>query len=765
MFPYPSGNLHMGHVRVYTISDAMARFFRMCGKNVLHPMGWDAFGLPAENAARERGIPADKWTESNIEKMKQQLEKLGCSFDWRRELATCSPEYYKWTQYLFLRLYREGLAYQREALVNWDPVDETVLADEQVDENGCSWRSGAKVEKRLLRQWFIRTTRFAKELLEGLDNPILEDWRDIVKLQKHWIGDCNGYSFDFAVVSHQADQQPPISTISVWTQKPELVKMSSFVAISKNHPLAQNCDGLAVQNPFTGQQIPFVIQEDEDFPPECNAFLGIPTLESLPEDLGAAEVLKKAQELRIGGFPVSSKLKDWLISRQRTWGTPIPIIHCPDCGPVPVPEESLPVTLENTQEDKVSCPKCKNPGAKREKDTMDTFVDSSWYFLRFLDSKNSQEIFRKDLVKSMPVDLYIGGKEHAVLHLYYARFMNHFLNSIGLVPEKEPFKRLLVQGMVMGRSFRVKGSGKYLPESEVEIIDEKRNKAMEKVSGKPVVVTWEKMSKSKLNGVDPEDVIEELGVDATRLVILGDVAPFSHRNWSRATFQGLINWQKRLWMTVHDFCLSRRADGKVEKSAQFAEEEAKLWDARNYYITGATFHFRHTHQLSVAISKMQGLTNSIRRAPPDVVQSGKEYQRALATQIIMLAPLAPHFASELWVRFASAVEKDDFLAWDEDVLHQRWPEVEAEYHLDLTAKVNGVELGVRKFPRRLLDAMTKEEATKTALTVPEVIKFIGEKKILDATVEFYPGLEIVVNVHAKFPPRQKEVEEKLQEMC
>uniref|UniRef100_A0A1B0D600 leucine--tRNA ligase n=1 Tax=Phlebotomus papatasi TaxID=29031 RepID=A0A1B0D600_PHLPP len=768
MFPYPSGNLHMGHVRVYTISDAMARFFRMCGKNVLHPMGWDAFGLPAENAAIQRGIPAQKWTESNIQNMKSQLEKLGCSFDWSREIATCQPEYYKWTQYLFLRLFREGLAYLREALVNWDPIDETVLADEQVDENGCSWRSGAKVEKRLLKQWFIRTTRFAKELLEGLDSSSLEDWRDIIKLQKHWIGDCDGYTFDFAVVSRHPEQKPAISTLNLWTQKPELLKVTCFVGISPTHPLAGNTENFKVMNPFTGQKIPIVVSEDGDFPPGCDAFLGTSTTDpGNPNE--AEEVLQKAQNLGIGGFPVSSKLKDWLISRQRVWGTPIPIIHCPDCGPVTVPEHSLPVTLQQIQEEHVSCPECNNPSARREKDTMDTFVDSSWYFLRFLDAKNNDEIFRKDLArKTMPVDLYIGGKEHAVLHLYYARFMNHFLHSIGLVPQSEPFRRLLVQGMVMGRSFRVKGTGKYLPESEVEILDEKRNKAVEKASRKPVVVTWEKMSKSKLNGVDPEEVFEELGIDTTRLVILGDVAPFSHRNWSRTTFPGLINWQKRLWMTVYDFCLLRQeaSSSEMPKDAKFAEEEAKLSDARNYYVKGATFHFRHTHQISVAISKMQGLTNSIRRAPKEVVQFGKEYQRTLGTQIIMLAPLAPHFASELWVRFSQGAQKNDAFDFDKDVLQQTWPEVDQEYELDLTAKVNSLELASKKIPRRILDRMTREEASKIALERDEIIKFIGNKKILNTIVEFYPGLEIVVNVIAEKSNRKKESSlEKQQQSC
>ncbi|XP_055690278.1 leucine--tRNA ligase, mitochondrial [Lutzomyia longipalpis] len=785
MFPYPSGNLHMGHVRVYTISDAMARFFRMCGKNVLHPMGWDAFGLPAENAARQRGIPANQWTESNIRNMKQQLQRLGCSFDWRREVATCHPGYYKWTQYLFVRLFRERLAYQREALVNWDSVDETVLANEQVDANGCSWRSGAKVEKRLLKQWFIRTTRFSKELLEGLDNPILEDWKDIVNLQKHWIGECDGYSFDFPILSCLPGQKPPISVLSIWIERPEMIKISSFVGVSPSHPLAAHCSNLVAVNPFTGQKIPLLVAEDSHFQPGCDVFLGIPTIreadkqlahnagieihtKSIPKASEAEEVIREARKLGIGGFPVSSKLKDWAISRQRLWGTPIPIIHCPACGPVPVPEDSLPVTLEMVQEEKAPCPECGQEG-KREKDTMDTFIDSSWYFLRFLDPRNDREIFRKDIAGStMPVNLYIGGKEHAVVHLYYARFMNHFLHSLGLVPHPEPFRRLLVQGMVMGKAFCVKESGKYLSESEVEIIDEKHNKAVERATGKPVRMSWEKMSKSKFNGVNPEDVIDELGIDTTRLVILGDAAPFTQRNWSRTTFPGMINWQRRLWMTVHDFCHLREeasAGRIISKSPEFAEEEAKISDARNFYVQGTTFHFRHTHMLSDAIRKMQGLTNSIRRVPQDVMQSSGEFQRALAAQIAMLAPIAPHFASELWVRFAAVAQKDEFVNLTDDVLQQKWPEVDQEYELGLVVKVNGLELATEKFPRKILDRMSKEEATQVALRQPKVIRFIKEKKIFSTEVVFYPGCRVVANmIVERSSGKKKEEAEKKQKV-
>lgn len=568
MFPYPSGNLHMGHVRVYTISDAMARFYRMRGHNVLHPMGWDAFGLPAENAAMQRGIAAADWTRTNITEMRAQFERLGCSFDWQREVATCDPTYYRWTQWLFLRLYAEGMAYQREALVNWDPVDQTVLADEQVDAQGCSWRSGAKVEKKLLKQWFVRTTKFAKQLLDGLADETLQDWRDIIKLQRHWIGECNGYSFEVPLAYGDrpgAADAIRLRNLSVWTDRPEDLRQATFVAVSAEHVLAKLCAqaggvlNVQVCNPFDGdRRLPVIVDADVEFQPGCDTYLGVAARR--PEDAAiavrlrlkfeptaavsehdGADVLRQAQQSNIGGWPVSSKLKDWPISRQRAWGTPIPIVHCDSCGAVPVPEHSLPVRLvdtvaQPTGDGTVTCPRCQSANARPETDTMDTFVDSSWYFLRYMDPHNSAEPFASDRAAALaPVDLYVGGKEHAVLHLYYARFVSHFLHSIGRVPQPEPFRRLLVQGMVMGRSYRVKGSGRYVTAAAVRVLDEKRGRAETLDTGEPVVMQWEKMSKSKHNGADPVEAIAEHGTDSIRLIMLGDVAPTSHRNWSESS--------------------------------------------------------------------------------------------------------------------------------------------------------------------------------------------------------------------------------------
>lgn len=779
MFPYPSGQLHMGHVRVYTISDAIARFYRLNGKNVFHPMGWDAFGLPAENAAIQRQIPADEWTKQNILHMKKQLSNLGCSFDWQSELATCDPSYYKWTQKLFLMLFNDGLAYQREATVNWDPVDKTVLADEQVDASGCSWRSGAKVEKKLLRQWFIKTTKFSEQLLAGLDDPLLEDWRDIVKLQKHWIGECDGWNFEL-----KAGNQP----ITVWSKTPQNLINAGFLAIKKDHLLNhQKIDegllDVLVKNPF-GSDLAVVVTSDVKFPPFNDVYIGVPTkneadfevaqkfgvrvesslpLEEFEED--QSWVLDKAKHLGIGGdYKVSSKLRDWLISRQRYWGTPIPIVHCKSCGAVPVKDEDLPVKLpdfdgkigqplsQNDEWLRCSCPKCGSAGARRESDTMDTFVDSSWYYARYLDANNPAELVNKKVAQSMlPVDVYIGGKEHAVLHLYYARFMNHFLHQKGFVKHPEPFQRLLVQGMVMGKSYRVKGSGQYVKEDQVEVVDAKKGKAVEKSSGQPVVMMWEKMSKSKFNGVDPVDMLSVHGCDTTRLIMLADVAPTSHRNWSDATFPGIINWQRRLWLTVQDFVRARNDSAEVAKSSEFDEHERNLRDAANFYTSGTTFNYKFSHQLSVAISKMQGLTNSIRKATPDVVALGENYERALGTQIIMLATMAPHFASELWTRFATAknrvADTSEVFNWNADVFSQTWPKVDEHHNVELTMKVNNVVVRFMKITCGELRRMSEEQALFIALNQPEMIKYLTGQKILRTSWLVYTDYEGIVTIH------------------
>lgn len=453
-------------------------------------------------------------------------------------------------------------------------MDKTVLAHEQVDENGRAWRSGAKVEKKLLKQWFIRTSKHLLALQQGLDEIHQEDWKEVISIQKHWIGDCNGYSFclDLLYVNRDAVERK-LRNLTVWTENPEELLNAGFVAIKSDHVLNHTNNDVklldvAIKNPFKeGMSLPIIVCDDVDYPPYCDTYIGVPSIREKDEAISsklrleydktppAAEnrdmILKKARQSNIGGDLVSSKHQNWLISRQRFWGTPIPIIHCQTCGTVAVPDTDLPVllppsnidenrkslTLKDMNEWKqVECPKCGDKNAQRETDTMDTFMDSSWYYLRFLDPNNSNAIFDKQLVSQLaPVDLYIGGREHATLHMYYARFIQHFLHDLGLVPEKEPFRRLIPQGMVLGQTFQVKETGKYLCPDEVTIINEKKNQATETATGKPVKMEWLKMSKSKKNGVAPVDLLNEYSTDTIRLIMLADVAPKTPREWSKAS--------------------------------------------------------------------------------------------------------------------------------------------------------------------------------------------------------------------------------------
>lgn len=829
MFPYPSGKLHMGHVRVYTISDAMARFYQLQGYEVLHPMGWDAFGLPAENAAIERNEMPDKWTYSNIPQMKEQLLDLGCKFNWERELATCDPEYYRWTQYIFLLLFREGLAYQEEAQVNWDPIDQTVLADEQVDSNGCSWRSGAKVERRFLKQWFIKTTRFAKSLLDGLSDPVLEDWRDIIKVQKHWIGDCNGYRIEMEVVHSDGNNDggeavaggsSSATKLDLWMPEPELLHGVSFVGLRPGHKLdtetniKEEINKIRVLNvravcPISNRKIPVIVSSRLPFAGDAECYVGMPFKsekdQSIARTCGFEIVNVKENDLMVnsgllddhsptearqlitdellrlgaGGFETSAKLRDWLISRQRYWGTPIPIIHCPSCGVVPVPEEQLPVVLpkitkfpkkgisplkEATEWIHCSCPKCGGP-AERETDTMDTFVDSSWYFLRFLDPHNTEKPFSHDAQSdNMPVDLYVGGKEHAVLHMFYARFIQHFLASLGLASHKEPFKRLVTQGMVMGETYRVKDSGRYLTKDEVDF---SVKPPVERGTGSELVVTYEKMSKSKHNGIDPKDVLEEYGTDTTRLLMLANFAPSSQRNWSKDTFPGILNWQNRLWLTVSEF-IHMRQDKELQADAPLSMEEIQehkdfLFENRNFYLRGATYNFLYTNQLSVAISYMQGLTVSLRKIPKEMMLT-EEFEKSLAAQIIMLSPITPHLASELWAGFCS-VATSPCTRKDVPLLEQQWPEIDSEFGLPLFCRIPGKDPCIVKVPRSILDSMTVDTATAHALANEEVQNCMVGKQLIRTHLQIQPGIGGNLSFVAKAldPASSKEERKRLKE--
>ncbi|XP_061708795.1 leucine--tRNA ligase, mitochondrial [Cydia pomonella] len=794
-FPYPSGNLHMGHVRVYSISDTIARYHKLNGDKVIHPIGWDAFGLPAENAAIERNVQPQHWTASNIESMKKQLLDLGFNFDWDRELSTCDPEYYKWTQYIFLKLFENGLAYQNKASVNWDPVDQTVLADEQVDEQGCSWRSGAKVEKKILTQWFIKTTKFAQKLNDGLSSEQLENWKDIINLQKHWIGECNGTVVTFNVLVNDK-----LKSLDVWTCNPYKLIHGEFLSISRDNPLAQelsNKDGKVLKaiNPITGAEIPVYISEDANYAEGRDVYLACPSVDEsdkvLAENINFCvkstcsainiesenqRAIELAKSKNVGDHLVSSKLKDWLISRQRYWGTPIPIIHCPTCGPVPVPCDQLPLKLPELNYSKTSsksladlhdwvnckCPQC-SASSKRETDTMDTFVDSSWYYYRFLDPKNNKEPFKKENLQGCtPVQIYIGGKEHAVLHLYYARFMSYFLHSLGWTVYEEPFRKLLVQGMVMGQSYKLKSSGKYLPAENVEKLG---NKYIEKQTQQPVVVQWEKMSKSKHNGENPERLLSTYGCDTTRLLILADVPPATSRHWSEATFPGVLNWQHRLWITVRDF-IKHRSDVTLYEqntinSEDFEKIDFKLWDSRNYFTANTSYHFKYTHMLSVGISRLQGLTNTLRnKVPPEIIAKSKEYELALATLIIMLSPVAPHFCSELWAGFLSAPKRisqsSPLINWQENVLGQTWPKVDDHYKLSLLCKVDGVDRCELKIAAPVLDRLGQEEAMQMMLDQADVA-FRVQRGIIKTKYELFPGSRAILNLFTNQSAKKKEI--------
>lgn len=766
MFPYPSGHLHMGHVRVYTISDVMARFHRLRGKQVIHPMGWDAFGLPAENAAIERGLDPHHWTRTNIASMKKQLDDLFCSFDWESELTTCHPSYYKWTQFIFLQMYEAGLVYQKEGEVNWDPVDQTVLADEQIDEAGRSWRSGALAEKRFLRQWYIQTTAYTKDLIAGLNEVDTSLWRDIVRLQKNWLGKCDGCRFSFELRQGEERFDEPMI---VFTHTPELVYGVSHLSISPSHRLNTHKfyknpeDGkkkdfilnLEAIHPLTGEALPIVVSQTTTFIDESEEYLAIPDISKtdrllaselnidvpnvlvsngqketlvnsaqfsgLDRSKALEEITAYARERRCGGHMSSLKLNDWLISRQRYWGTPIPMIKCPTCKTVPVPFEDLPVELpalpDSTEKGQsplsqvadwynVKCPKC-GGAATRETDTMDTFVDSSWYFFRYLDPHNDTHPFSKDRANHfMPVDLYIGGKEHAVLHLFFARFFSHFLHNSGYVSTREPFINLLTQGMVLGQSYSV--DGRYISEDQVDFLGQN---PVDKSTGQKVLVQWEKMSKSKYNGVDPQEIIEKYGVDTTRLCILSNVAPKSDRKWTYEVFSGVISWQRRVWDTVNSFIQGRTDHIPLQcDEEKLKEYEDHIYQFHNECLVKVTEQLSKKFLINSAISRLHSHLKNFKKLPIDVLAHSHQAELALADLIVMLSPMAPAFASELWSAMKSAASRTTHHNWDLGVLDQCWPLPDQDFPLSLECCINENTKFQLKMPRKELERLSQDEA-------------------------------------------------------
>ena len=711
MFPYPSGRIHIGHVRNYTMGDVLARYKRMTGHEVLHPMGWDAFGMPAENAAMEQNVHPGGWTRDNIANMKAQLKRLGFAIDWTRELATCEPEYYGHEQALFLKLYAAGLVYRKESAVNWDPVDMTVLANEQVID-GKGWRSGAPVERRKLSQWFLKITDFADELLIGLGT--LDKWPDKVRLmQENWIGKSQGLKCTFRF---------PGGTdgIDVFTTRPDTMFGASFVAIAADHPVAQKLaanapdlqafveecrkggttaadietaekrgfnTGLTVEHPLDASwHLPvyvanFVLmdygtgavfgcpahdQRDLDFARKYHlavtrvvadddltdsafdgdvAFTGPGTIvnshwmNGMTIDQAKADVIARAQAEGWGTGQTQYRLRDWGVSRQRYWGTPIPIIHCQTCGAVPVPDDELPVKLpEDVSFDipgnpldrhptfsKVDCPQCHQP-ARRETDTLDTFVDSSWYFIRFASQPDDKPFDRAVAEKWLPVDQYIGGVEHAILHLLYARFWTRALSHIGLIDVKEPFASLFTQGMVTHQTYQ-DAKGTWLSPDQVRregdiwtIID----------TGAPAVAgRIEKMSKSKKNVVDPDDIVDQYGADAVRWFMLSDSPPERDLEWSEAGIEGCWRFVQRLW--------------RLTSQVSGAEGSDKALDRKTHQVISGVGVDIEALAFNKAVAKIYDLANAIEKAAPSASRDA-----AIRAIVLLSSPMVPHLAEEAW---------------------------------------------------------------------------------------------------------------------
>uniref|UniRef100_A0A5S6Q9J2 leucine--tRNA ligase n=1 Tax=Trichuris muris TaxID=70415 RepID=A0A5S6Q9J2_TRIMR len=774
MFPYPSGNLHIGHLRVYTISDILARFYRLKDCKVIHPIGWDAFGLPADNAAKERKENPAKWTAKNIVSMKSQLLQLGCQFDWNREIRTCNPDYYKWTQWIFLQLLKVGLVYRHESFVNWDPVDLTVLATEQVNEHGCSWRSGARVVQKRLKQWFVKTSYFAEELYNELDK--YTHWADIASIQRHWIGPCDSYRFSFKL---QKDSGIDFDDfVHIHADKPSDLIYGRLIIVRRQHIL--NVQGLSqvgdsllavtAWNPITQRSLPIFVADDSCFidsedarlvsfnDPYCQTFAQKHLLsqpDAALEKLTDAEILDLAKIHGCGGYKTSRKLKDWVVSRQRYWGTPIPIVYCSNCGAVPVPENELPVTLPDVIDDRVykksfslaeftnwrsvKCPKCFGQ-AERETDTLDTFFDSSWYYLRFLDSRNASFLCDTNLANAnMPVDIYIGGKEHAALHLFYARFMSRFLSSIGTHRCPEPFARLLPQGMVMAPTYKTAESGKYVSSSSVVT---SCGKLYDKETGEPLLETMEKMSKSKQNGVDPQELFAKYGCDVTRLLVTANVSPQSHRSWNLDGLRGIQNWINRVCWVVATVVERRRSTEACEAEAIDATTEAHLKESSDYFIRQVTYHMEKSFLFNTAISRLQGFTNVLRKCAVETVAGSPEFERCLRSLLIMMHPFAPHVSSEFWDALSEVptLLRGVHSAKRLPVWEQKWPAPDKNSAAVLVVQLNGRRVAKIRINSEAFHSLDGKSALEMAMECSSVKAQISQKRLRSYRLELSPEL-------------------------
>ena len=762
MFPYPSGQLHMGHVRNYTIGDVISRYQRMQGKNVLQPMGWDAFGLPAENAAIKNKVAPAAWTYDNINYMRDQLKRLGLGYDWERELATCTPEYYRWEQWLFTRLFKKGLVYKKTAAVNWCPVDNTVLANEQVVD-GCCWRCDTVVEKREIPQWFMKITDYAEQLLEDLDQ--LDGWPEQVKtMQANWIGRSEGLQIKFEIDGSD-------ESLAVYTTRPDTLMGVSYVAVAAEHPLAlkaaesnselhafiEECrkmetseaametaekkgvaTGLTAIHPITGERVPvwaanFVLmgygtgavmsvpahdQRDYEFAKKYDLAINqvIEPIDNTEYDLSQAAFTEKGRLVNSQQFnglssedsfnaiadflvaqakgekQVNYRLRDWGVSRQRYWGTPIPIINCPDCGSVPVPEEDLPVRLpEEVIVDgsgspiksmpefyQCACPQC-GADAERETDTFDTFFESSWYYARFTCPDNEEAMLDERANHWLPVDQYIGGIEHAVLHLLYARFFHKLMRDEGLVSGDEPFKNLLTQGMVLKDGT--------------------------------------KMSKSKGNTVDPQALIDQYGADTSRLFMMFAAPPEQSLEWSDKAVEGSNRFLKRLWRSVQEHVVQ---DATPKLDVDTLSDELKDLRRQTYQVlTKVTDDLGRRHTFNTAIAAIMELMNGLAKIKDDSEQAHAVTQEVLEITVLMLAPITPHISHFLW----------QALGHDEAVVNVSWPEIDesalVQDKIELMVQVNG------KLRSKVSVAadLSKDEIEALALADENVQKFTEGKEV------------------------------------
>lgn len=750
MFPYPSGKLHMGHVRNYTLGDVISRHQRMLGKNVMQPMGWDAFGLPAENAAIQNKTAPAKWTYQNIDYMREQLKSLGFGYDWKRELATCSPDYYRWEQWFFTKLYEKGLVYKKNATVNWDPVDQTVLANEQVID-GRGWRSGAKVEQKEIPQWFIKITDYAEELLNDLEQ--LDGWPEQVKaMQRNWIGRSEGVEIDFKVAATG-------ESLRVYTTRPDTLYGVTYMGVAAQHPLAieaaknnpelasfiEDCKnskvaeadiatmeklgmdtGIKATHPMTGEEIPIWVANFVLMDYGSGAVMAVPAHDqrdwefatkykleiraviepiSGDSDIEKAAITEKgtvinsgpydgmssaqafdaiATELKekgIGERKVNYRLRDWGVSRQRYWGTPIPMLNLENGESVPVPEDQLPVKLpEDVVMDGVNSPIKSDPEwrkteyngqpAEHETDTFDTFMESSWYYARYCSAQTDDAMLDPEKANYwLPVDQYIGGIEHAILHLLYARFFHKLLRDTGLVDSDEPFKRLLCQGMVLADSYYredEKGGKQWVSPLDVDIERDDKGAiagAKHKQDGQPVAIGgMSKMSKSKNNGIDPQTMVERYGADTVRLFMMFAAPPEMTLEWSDSGVEGAQRFLRRLWKLTYDLVNAGGAcnDHSLNSDQKQLRRELHKTIAKVSDDMGRRQHF------NTAIAAIMELLNHLQKAPLETEADRQILAEAIDAMVRMLAPITPHICEQLWQE----------LGHEEPLAFAQWPSVD-----------------------------------------------------------------------------------------